>query len=72
MILSDWMTPSELITAGYNVELSYKPYIPAEELIDLQEQVIYFLFPSIMTINTVHMCLGTRQLGKYLVYLVLF
>jgi hypothetical protein len=36
---SDWMTPPELIAAGYNVELNYKPYIPAEELIDLQEQV---------------------------------
>jgi hypothetical protein len=33
------MTPSELQAAGFNVELNYKPYIPAEELLDLQEQV---------------------------------
>ena len=33
------MTPPELVAAGYNVELGYKPYIPADELIDLQEQV---------------------------------
>jgi ubiquitin-associated SH3 domain-containing protein len=37
--ISDWMTPPELVAAGYNVELGYKPYIPADELIDLQEQV---------------------------------
>ncbi len=36
------MTPPELIAAGYNVELNYKPYIPAEELIDLQEQVRFY------------------------------
>jgi ubiquitin-associated SH3 domain-containing protein len=33
------MSPQELVAAGYNVELGYKPYIPAEELQDLQEQM---------------------------------
>ena len=28
----DWMRPEELLAAGHNVELNYKPYISAEEL----------------------------------------
>lgn len=34
--MPDWMTEKELAEAGYNVQLSYKPYISAEELRDSQ------------------------------------
>lgn len=33
------MSAYELTSAGYNIELGYKPYISEEELRDLQEQV---------------------------------
>lgn len=32
--MPDWMTPEELVAAGYNIQLGYKPYISAEELQD--------------------------------------
>ena len=34
--MPDFMTDSELAEAGYNIQLSYKPYISAEELRDSQ------------------------------------
>ena len=34
--MPDFMTDSELAAAGYNIQLSYKPYISAEELRDSQ------------------------------------
>lgn len=36
--MPDWMTASEVAEAGYNVQLSYKPYISADELQDSQAQ----------------------------------
>lgn len=35
--MPDFMTPDEMSKAGYNIEVSYKPYISAEELQDTQE-----------------------------------
>ena len=41
--MPSWMTASELITAGYNVDPNYKPYISSEELHDtVQESVQQF------------------------------
>lgn len=36
--MPDWMSAEELANAGYNVHLSYKPYISADELQDSQAQ----------------------------------
>ena len=36
--MPDFMSNAELSEAGYNIELSYKPYISAEELRDSQDQ----------------------------------
>jgi len=33
------MSLQELSSAGYNIEMSYKPYISEEEVKDLQEQM---------------------------------
>ena len=35
--MPSWMSAEELISAGYNIEPSYKPYISSEELQDTQE-----------------------------------
>ena len=36
--MPDFMTDSELAQAGYNIQLSYKPYIGEDELRDTQAQ----------------------------------
>lgn len=40
--MPSWMTASELICAGYNVDPTYKPYISSEELQDTQESCPQF------------------------------
>ena len=40
--MPDWMTPEELVEAGYNIEVKYKPYISADELQDTNESVEQF------------------------------
>ena len=39
--MPDFMTDSEFAQAGYNIQLSYKPYIGEDELRDTQVQGIY-------------------------------
>jgi len=40
--MPSWMSSSELICSGYNVEPNYKPYISSEELQDTQESCQQF------------------------------
>ncbi|CAB4055711.1 UBASH3 [Lepeophtheirus salmonis] len=40
--MPDWMTKDELVEAGFNIDLSYKPYISEDELQDTQESAENF------------------------------
>eukprot|EP00088_Acartia_fossae_P057739 TRINITY_DN6738_c0_g1_i1.p1 TRINITY_DN6738_c0_g1~~TRINITY_DN6738_c0_g1_i1.p1 ORF type:complete len:713 (-),score=118.88 TRINITY_DN6738_c0_g1_i1:256-2394(-) len=40
--MPDWMDAEELISAGYNIDATYKPYISADELQDCQESCQQF------------------------------
>jgi ubiquitin-associated SH3 domain-containing protein len=40
--MPDWMSGEELVAAGYNIQLAYKPYISAEELQESTESCQQF------------------------------
>ena len=51
--MPSWMTASELITAGYNVDPNYKPYISSEELHDtVQESVQQFYIRNFLILSS--------------------
>ena len=47
--MPSWMSASELIAAGYNIEPGYKPYISSEELHDTVQvrKIFAYIFKNI-------------------------
>ncbi|KAK4885319.1 hypothetical protein RN001_001590 [Aquatica leii] len=44
--LPDWLTPEELVTANYNIDLEYKPVVPQTELMETHETCEEFYMRS--------------------------
>jgi hypothetical protein len=73
--MPDWMSGEELVAAGYNIQLAYKPYISAEELQESTEscQQFYirnfFVTQCALQVRLWHSALfrsnyGTRSVGR--------
>lgn len=59
----DWMTPEELITEGYNIDLDYIPFIDKNEIIETMESCEQFYLRSHFITQSV---LATQTAGNVL------
>lgn len=59
----DWMTPEELITEGYNIDLDYVPFIDKSEIIETMESCEQFYLRSHFITQSV---LATQTSGNVL------